>query len=55
MLVLTRKQGEEIRIGKDVVITIVRSGPNVRVGIQAPQDVAIVRAELDNREQGRAA
>lgn len=47
MLVLSRKQGERIRIGNDVRITIVRIGPNaVRVGIEAPEDLNIVREEL---------
>jgi len=47
MLVLSRKQGERIRIGTDVRVTIVRVGPNsVRVGIEAPDDLNIVREEL---------
>lgn len=47
MLVLSRKQGERIRIGNDVRLTIVRIGPNsVRVGIEAPDDLNIVREEL---------
>jgi carbon storage regulator CsrA len=47
MLVLTRKHNETLRIGNDVVITIVRvRGDSVRIGIQAPKDVAIMRSEL---------
>lgn len=47
MLVLSRKPGERILIGDDVAITIVRIGPNnVRVGIDAPRDMNIVREEL---------
>jgi carbon storage regulator len=47
MLVLSRKPGERIMIGDDVKITIVRIGPNtVRVGIEAPRDMNIVREEL---------
>ena len=47
MLVLSRKTSERIRIGDDVVVTIVRIGPNsVRIGIEAPQDTNIVREEL---------
>jgi carbon storage regulator len=47
MLVLSRKTSEAIRIGPDVRITIVRVGPNnVRVGIEAPKDLNIVREEL---------
>ena len=47
MLVLSRKPGERIMIGDEIAITIVRIGPNaVRVGIEAPRDVNIVREEL---------
>jgi len=47
MLVLSRKPGEGIRIGDQVVVTVVRVGPNnVRIGIKAPDSVNIVRDEL---------
>ena len=47
MLVLSRKPGERILIGKDIKITIIRIGPNsVRVGIDAPETTNIVREEL---------
>jgi carbon storage regulator len=47
MLVLSRKTGERIRIGDNVTVTIVRIGPNnVRLGIEAPRDLNIVREEL---------
>ncbi len=47
MLVLSRKPGERILIGDEIAITIVRIGPNaVRVGIDAPRDMNIVREEL---------
>ena len=47
MLVLTRKQGEQIRIGTDVVITVVRTkGKAVRLGIQAPAHVPVLRGEI---------
>ena len=47
MLVLSRKPGERILIGDDVTVTIVRIGPNnVRLGIEAPRDMNIVREEL---------
>lgn len=49
MLVLSRKAGERILIGDDVVVTVVRIGPNsVRVGIEAPREMNIVREELCN-------
>lgn len=47
MLVLTRKQGERIQIGQDVVITVVRTkGKSVRLGIQAPSHVPVLRGEI---------
>ncbi len=47
MLVLSRKPGEKILIGDDVTVTIVRIGPNnVRLGIDAPRHLNIVREEL---------
>lgn len=49
MLVLSRKAGERILVGDDVVVTLVRIGPNsVRVGIEAPREMNIVREELCN-------
>jgi carbon storage regulator len=52
MLVLTRKLMEKLYIGDDVCVTVVRlEGGQVRLGIDAPRDVAVVRAELlDGRE-----
>jgi carbon storage regulator len=47
MLVLTRKAGEKIRIGKDITISIVSiSDNNVKIGIEAPNDVKILREEV---------
>ena len=49
MLVLSRKTSERILIGDDITITIVRIGPNsVRIGIEAPKTMNIVRDELCN-------
>lgn len=49
MLVLSRKPGERIRIGDDIAVTVVRIGPNtVRIGIDAPRDMSILREELQN-------
>ena len=48
MLVLSRKQNERIRVGESVVVTVVRvSGDKVRIGIEAPPDVRVLRDELD--------
>lgn len=47
MLVLTRKVGERILIGDDVVITVLDSrGDGVRIGIDAPRGVKIQREEV---------
>lgn len=47
MLILTRRTSESIMIGNDVKITITRvAGNYVRIGIQAPKHVAVLREEL---------
>lgn len=47
MLVLTRKQKETIKIGDSITVTILRvQGHAVRIGIDAPRDVRVVRGEL---------
>jgi carbon storage regulator len=47
MLVLTRKQGESITIGDDITITILDvKGKYVRVGVEAPRDLAVHRQEI---------
>ncbi len=53
MLVLSRKPGERILIGDDIVITVVRIGPNtVRFGVDAPKHLNIVREELVDVSEG---
>ncbi|MEE2643226.1 MAG: carbon storage regulator [Planctomycetota bacterium] len=47
MLVLSRKVGEKILIGDSISVTVVRvSGGGVRIGIDAPSDLPVVREEL---------
>lgn len=47
MLVLTRRYGEEIVIGRDVVITVVHVSPQtVKLGILAPETTVVTRREL---------
>ena len=51
MLVLSRKEGEQLVIGDNVVLTINRiSGNRVAIGIEAPREVRIVRGELERHE-----
>jgi carbon storage regulator len=50
MLVLSRKETQRIRLGDSIVVTIVKiSGDKVRVGIDAPADVLVLRDELEVR------
>ena len=54
MLVLSRKQSEVIKIGDDITITVVRIGPcAVRLGIDAPRDISVRRAEIDDDRSSR--
>jgi carbon storage regulator len=47
MLVLSRKVGERIWIGDDIAVTVVRvTGGGVRLGIEAPSEMPVVREEL---------
>ena len=51
MLVLSRRENERIRLGDSIVVTVVKlSGDRVRLGIEAPPDVLVLRGELDRRE-----
>lgn len=51
MLVLTRKENEQIQIGDQVIITVLQvKGQSVRIGIDAPREVLVLRAELPRHE-----
>ncbi|RIK81396.1 MAG: carbon storage regulator [Planctomycetota bacterium] len=48
MLVLSRKPGEQIRVGDNITITVVEvRGNRVKIGIEAPRSVGVVRSELE--------
>jgi len=50
MLVLTRRVGEKLIIGEDVIVTVLGvKGMQVRVGIEAPRDVMVNREEIYQR------
>jgi carbon storage regulator CsrA len=50
MLVLTRKRNEQIQIGDQVTITVLKvKGQSIQIGISAPQNVRIMRSELTQR------
>lgn len=60
MLVLTRKNGETIKIGDDIEITVISSkNDQVKIGIKAPQNIEIFRKEIydqilaENQEASR--
>ena len=59
MLILTRRVGETVMIGNDVTVTVLGvKGNQVRIGVNAPRDVAVHREEIFERikreEQGGA-
>jgi carbon storage regulator CsrA len=56
MLVLTRKLQERICIGENITVTILRvKGQQVRIGIEAPRDVRVIRGELPPNAMDRQA
>ena len=50
MLVLSRRESQRIKLGDSIVVTVVRvAGDRVRLGIEAPLDVVVLREELAPR------
>jgi carbon storage regulator len=48
MLVLSRRENESIRLGDSIVVTVVRvAGDKVRLGIEAPANMLVLRQELE--------
>lgn len=48
MLVLSRKTKQQLKLGDNITITVLRiKGNTIRLGIEAPQDVRVIRGELD--------
>lgn len=55
MLVLSRKEGEQLLIGDNIVLSINRiAGNRVAIGIEAPREVKIVRSELNRHDSAPA-
>ena len=47
MLVLTRKSGEKIRIGKDIIVSVISKGHGLlKLGIEAPREISVYREEI---------
>lgn len=47
MLVLSRQENQQIRLGENILLTVVRvNGDRVRLGIEAPREVPVLREEL---------
>jgi carbon storage regulator len=52
MLILTRRVGETLMVGDEITITVLGvKGNQVRIGVNAPRDVAVHREEIYNRIQ----
>ena len=52
MLILTRRVGESLMVGDDITVTVLGvKGIQVRIGVNAPRDVAVHREEIYSRIQ----
>lgn len=50
MLILTRKEGESLRLGDDITVKVVSiDGGSVRIGVSAPRDIPVHREEVFQR------
>ena len=54
MLILTRRPTQTVTIGKDVTVTILEiRGRQVRIGVTAPRDIAVLREEITEKPRPR--
>lgn len=53
MLVLSRRESERIKVGDSIVVTVVKvAGDRVRLGIEAPSNILVLRGELEAQPAG---
>lgn len=53
MLVLSRKIGEVIRIGEGIEVKVLEiKGERVKIGIEAPKELRVIRGELEAKKEG---
>ena len=51
MLVIGRKVGQTIKIGEDIIITVLKcENGSVKIGIDAPKELTIIREELETNK-----
>jgi len=52
MLILTRNEGDNLRVGDDIKITVLRlSGSQIKLGVEAPEHITVYREEIYTRIQ----
>jgi len=54
MLVLSRRQGQSVMIGEDIRVVVLRVGQTIRLAIDAPQGMKILRTELLDQSPANA-
>lgn len=56
MLILSRKPGEQLIVGENIVVTVAEvRGNRVKIGIDAPKETKVRRAEIEPHDDGKDA